>query len=157
MADTPFDNVRGQLGRCGIWCGSCVAGNGALALLSRRYADTVEKYGLPHWGPKEIDYDKLGDWLGLLSDLPPCRGCLAGDGDPSCKLRPCALENRLADCTACENFASCPHDEALQKVREGARDAGMRVKSPGDGPEVLDRWTAELKRSWPSGVLFMED
>lgn len=25
-----FDSVKDQIGRCGIWCGSCVAGNGVL-------------------------------------------------------------------------------------------------------------------------------
>ncbi|MCK4594053.1 hypothetical protein KAU45_06085 [bacterium] len=55
MAENPFDNVKDQIGCCGIWCGSCGAGNGALGELSRRYADLVRKYGLPHWGPKDVD------------------------------------------------------------------------------------------------------
>jgi hypothetical protein len=157
MAETPFENVRGQLGRCGIWCGSCCVGNGTLRLLSQQNARVIKSHGLPHWGPREIDYDKLLAWLAVLGDLPTCDGCRKGDGDPNCKFRPCVLERKLSDCTACPDFGSCPHDAALRHMREGAGDAVMRVKLPGDGPDVIDRWTEELKRTWPSGVLFLED
>jgi hypothetical protein len=156
MTDNPFDNVKNQMGRCGIWCGSCCVGNGVMQLLSRRFTALVEGYGLAHWGPKDVDYDKLKSWLGAIADLEPCKGCLQNDGDPTCKLRPCALDKKLDDCTACENFGSCDLDGALQHMRSGAQGVGMRVKSPGDGPGIVERWTEELKGSWPSGALFLD-
>jgi hypothetical protein len=46
MDDRPFENVRDQIGFCGIWCGSCAVGNGALRELTKRYEDVVKGYGL---------------------------------------------------------------------------------------------------------------
>ncbi len=53
-----FENVKNQIGYCGIWCGSCVAGNGTLAELAGRMKTTTEAYGLKQWAPKDFDYDK---------------------------------------------------------------------------------------------------
>ena len=46
MGVESFEDVKGQIGCCGIWCGSCVVGNGALRELTRRYEEIVENYGL---------------------------------------------------------------------------------------------------------------
>jgi hypothetical protein len=32
-----FENVKSQIGFCGIWCGSCLGGNGAVLELTRKY------------------------------------------------------------------------------------------------------------------------
>ncbi len=158
MAENNFDKVKNQIGRCGIWCGSCGAGNGALGELSRRYADLVRKYGLPEWGPKDVDYDKLESWLGLIGEMPLCNGCLQGDGNPECKLRLCAKERNLPDCAECDRFGSCEHDEELKKVRDGALDAGFFVKNDkADRRKLIEEWTAKMKDAWPSCVLFLEE
>jgi len=41
-----FKNVKNQIGFCGIWCGSCAAGNGAIVELARRFDEIVKKYEL---------------------------------------------------------------------------------------------------------------
>jgi len=41
-----LENVKGQIGACGIWCGSCAVGNGALQELSRRYGELLKGHGL---------------------------------------------------------------------------------------------------------------
>ena len=51
-----FRNVFDQVGFCGIWCGSCVVGTGALMQLASRYRDICESYGLGHWGGSDFDY-----------------------------------------------------------------------------------------------------
>ena len=158
MAERPFDNVRDQIGRCGIWCGSCGAGNGALQILSRRYVELIENYGLPQWGPKDVDYDKFKSWLGLIGEMPLCNGCLQGDGNPDCKLRPCAEERDFSDCVECDRFGSCSRDEELKKVRDGALDAGFFVKQEKAARrKLIEKWTAKMKDAWPSSVLFLED
>lgn len=43
METKPFDNVENQIGLCGIWCGSCPAGNGSVVELTRRYEEIVKK------------------------------------------------------------------------------------------------------------------
>ncbi|MCK4594054.1 DUF3795 domain-containing protein [bacterium] len=90
--------------------------------------------------------------------MPLCNGCLQGDGNPECKLRPCAEERNLPDCVECDRFGSCEHDEELRKVRDGALDAGFFVKQEkADRRKLIEAWTAELASRWPSSVLFLED
>jgi hypothetical protein len=63
MRSGHFENVEEQIGRCGIWCGSCVVGNGALAELTRRYEQLLELHDLRAWGPRGIDYDAFAQSL----------------------------------------------------------------------------------------------
>ncbi len=37
-----FESVKDQIGSCGIWCGSCVVGNGSLQELSGKYREIAE-------------------------------------------------------------------------------------------------------------------
>jgi thiol-disulfide isomerase/thioredoxin len=48
-----FENVKNQIGYCGIWCGSCIVGNGTLKELSKKYAFILEGYGIDKWGADE--------------------------------------------------------------------------------------------------------
>jgi len=57
---------------------------------------------------KQIMCDAWAKYLG--SSIPPeaitpCAGCLAGDGDETCLVRPCANEKNLDNCAYCEQFA----------------------------------------------------
>jgi hypothetical protein len=40
-----FENVKSQIGFCGIWCGSCVVGNGTLRELTRKFEEMTRAYG----------------------------------------------------------------------------------------------------------------
>ena len=51
-----LENTRDQIGFCGIWCGSCMVGNGALRELTRRYEAITKAYGLPDWAAKDFDH-----------------------------------------------------------------------------------------------------
>ncbi len=59
MTDKRFENVKDQIGFCGIWCGSCVVGNGALRELTKRYEQVIQAYGLQEWGPKDFDFKEF--------------------------------------------------------------------------------------------------
>jgi len=59
LGDESFEGVRGQIGYCGIWCGSCVVGNGALRELTRRYEELVRAYGLEGWAPGNFDFGEF--------------------------------------------------------------------------------------------------
>ena len=41
-----LENVKDQIGYCGIWCGSCIVGNGALRELTRKYEDSGRRLPL---------------------------------------------------------------------------------------------------------------
>lgn len=51
-----YENVRAQIGYCGIWCGNCVVGNGALQKLAGQFESVLAGYGVAKGEPKDFDY-----------------------------------------------------------------------------------------------------
>jgi hypothetical protein len=154
-----FENVKKQIGYCAIWCGSCVVGNGALKELTRRYEHIISGYGIDKWGAEDQGFDgkELMKTLQSIQGIPICRGCQKGGGAINCKMRACASNRKLADCTECKDFMRCENREPLQKVRTGALRAGMLVKNENEKAsqqQLVKKWTAELKSKWPSCILF---
>jgi hypothetical protein len=56
MKAAAFENVKDQIGFCGIWCGSCPSGSGAIMELTRIYEETVKKSKLEKRAPKDLDF-----------------------------------------------------------------------------------------------------
>jgi hypothetical protein len=153
-----FDNVKGQIGRCGIWCGSCVVGNGTLKQLTGRYQKLIEAYGLRTWGPDDLDYDEFTKGLQSIQATPLCLGCLNGGGREECEIRLCASAKHADDCTECDAGSDCDHAEILEQMRSGALAAGLSVRSDrADRDELLKQWVAELASKWPCSLLFEDE
>lgn len=153
-----FENVREQIGFCGIWCGSCAYGNGTIMELARRNEDLISIYGLPEWGPKDIDYDVFLKGLESIQEYPPCLGCLKGGGRDKCEMRVCAIEKGLNACSECRDEKKCRHEKILDHMRSGAVNAGLFVNTGNvDKQELVENWTAKLKHKWPCLVLFVHD
>ena len=153
-----FENVKNQIGFCGIWCGSCVVGNGVLRELTKRYEEIIKGYGLEEWAPKDFDFKEFMKGLASIQAMPLCQGCLKGDGKPNCEIRACASNKSIADCNECNQPTACKNIETLQKMRTGARQANLLVKTENvDRQELIDKWTAELKSKWPCYILFYPD
>ena len=156
MKAKPFENVRNQIGFCGIWCGSCVAGNGALMELTKRYAEIVKGYGLEEWAPKDFDFKEFLRGLTSIQAMPVCQGCLKGGGNQDCQIRNCASNKKLTECSKCDQPTACNNLETLQKMRTGASSAGLFVKTENvDRQELIEKWTDELKSTCPSCILFL--
>lgn len=152
-----LENVKDQVGYCGIWCGSCIVGNGTLRELTRRYQETTEAYGLKHWAPADFDYKEFAKGLASIQRIPTCPGCLKGGGRDNCEIRDCALAKNVPDCTECNEQSTCKHTEILHKMRSGALAAGLSVKSgPGERKRLIETWLTELESRWPCCVLFMD-
>jgi len=155
---TDFELVKNQIGFCGIWCGSCVVGNGTLRELTERYAEMIEAYGLKEWGPKDFDYKEFAKGLESIQTMPLCPGCLKGGGRDNCEMRTCASSKGIDDCSECGETAGCRHTELLQKMRSGALGTGLFVKTEAvDRQKLIEKWITELKTKWPSCILFMEE
>jgi len=155
MDESAFANVRGQIGACGIWCGSCAVGNGSLRLASQRYFEVLESHGIEHWAPPELDYEALSDGLSIVSDLAACPGCRQGGGRDACEMKECSAKRRLSECSECDE-ANCPHADILEHMRSGALKAGLFVKTqPGDSASLIEEWTKELANQFPSSLLFL--
>ena len=153
-----FENVKDQIGYCGIWCGSCIVGNGALAELTTRYEKTLAAYGLKEWAPSDFDHAGFARALDAIRRFGTCPGCRQGGGRDDCEMRTCAQERDLSSCGECSAGPACAHREMLEKMRSGAKAAGLFVKSDGeDRDRTLAKWEAEIAGKWPSSVLFIED
>jgi hypothetical protein len=77
----------------------------------------------------EDDKKKMCDaWAKYLgSEIPPeaitpCTGCLAGGGDETCTVRPCANEKDLDNCAHCEQFACDKLKSKMNFVEEKVKD-----------------------------------
>ncbi len=150
-----FENVRSQLGFCGIWCGSCVVGNGVLKELTSRYEKIVKDYGLEDWAPKNFNFQDFANGLSSIQAMTPCQGCLKGGGRSDCEMRKCAQNRKIADCSECSETEDCDNSELLKKMRTGARNAGLYVKTETvDRQDLLDKFTVKLKGRWPHHILF---
>ena len=104
MQTKHFENVRNQIGFCGIWCGSCVVGNGALRELTKRYEKLIKDYGLEEWAPKDFDFKEFSKGLKSIQTLPLCEGCLKGGGRPNCEIRTCAQNKSIDGCVLGEDI-----------------------------------------------------
>lgn len=158
MSQVDFENVKNQTGFCGAWCGSCVAGNGVLKLLTQRYRRLIEAYGLKEWGPKDVNYDEFSKALLSIQQMPSCTGCRRGGGREKCEIRSCAESRGLETCSDCCEGGSCPHPEILDYMRTGARAAGVifRDDRPG-GEDPIEEWVSRISSAWPCSVLFDEE
>ena len=156
-----FENVKNQISYCGLWCGSCAVGNGTLVEMSKRYEEIIRKYGVDQWGPRDFDVAEFMKGLKSIQNMHVCQGCLKGDGKSDCAIRDCALSKKLAECSGCSEYLTCKNTEALKKVREGALDVYMLVKTEkANRKELIEKWTSELMNKWPSCIVLrrsMED
>jgi hypothetical protein len=159
MAETKhYDNVKVQIGACGIWCGSCVAGNGVLQELTRKYTKIIADYDLEQWASKDFDFKEFAKGLQSIQNMPLCPGCLKGGGRDDCEIRACGTDKKINDCSECENPDGCENGELLETMQKGALKAGLMVKmEPIDRNDLLDKWTEQLKSAWPSSILFWND
>ncbi len=158
MKEKAFENVREQIGFCGIWCGSCVAGNGTLRELTKRYEGVIGAYGLEEWASNDFDYQEFSKGLTSIQNIPLCPGCLKGGGRDNCEMKICASRKNIDTCSVCHELAACKHVEILQTMRSGALAAGLFVGTEDvDRQQLIEKWTAELKNQWPCCILFMDE
>jgi hypothetical protein len=155
MSREALDNVFDQVGYCGIWCGSCAVGTGALMALAVKYRDMADSHGLGHWGAEGFDYAAFLKALGAIAALPACAGCLKGGGRDDCELRSCASARGLRGCVACPERQDCRHGELLAHMRTGAHRAGLVVvERPAEHDLTDDRRRRELEPLWWWRALF---
>jgi len=147
-----FDKVRDQIGFCGIWCGSCAAGNGAILELTRKFEEVVKNYSLKEWAPKEFDFKEFMKGLTCMQTMPSCTGCQKGGGPPTCKIRICALSKGVADCSQCNQLIECRNFDEIEKSHPKIKQDLLKIKNV-DRREAIEKWHEELKTKWPHCIL----
>jgi len=144
MEPEPFKNTKNQIGPCGIWCGSCAAGNGAAAELAKRFEELAKKYEFEKWVPKDFDFKEFMKGLASLQKMSVCPGCKKGGGNPNCKIRVCASSRQLDNCGKCAQLIECKNFESLENSNPRTRE--LLVKdSRKSQKELIAEWLPVLK------------
>jgi hypothetical protein len=152
--EKPFKNVRNQIGFCGIWCGSCTAGNGAILTLAGKFEETVKSSKLEKWVSKTFDFNEFMKGLTAIQSMPLCQGCLRGGGGSNCRIRICASAKSISNCSECTSLSECSNFEQIEKSHPKIREE-LKNFSGKDREKLIEKWTCELKEKWPHCVLFM--
>lgn len=152
MEVTPFQNVRNQIGFCGIWCGSCPAGNGAIIELTRRYEELVKNCNLEKWVPKDFDFKEFAKGLASIQRVPLCSGCKKGGGSSTCKIRICALKKGVTNCSQCSQLIECRNFDQLEKDYPKIKEDLIKIKDA-DQKDLIEKWISESKTKWPHCIL----
>lgn len=152
MENKGFQNVKDQIGFCGIWCGSCAAGNGAVLELTRRYEQVVKNYNLEKWAPKGFNFKEFANGLTCIQTMSLCPGCKKNGGPPACRIRNCASEKGLIDCSQCNLLLECGSFEELEKSHPKIKQDLAKIRGK-DQRALVEKWMHELERKWPHCIL----
>jgi len=126
--------------------------------LTKKYEEIVKRYGLEEWAPKDFDFKEFAKGLASIQAMPLCQGCLKGDGRSNCEMRACASNKKINDCSQCDQPTNCKNLETLQKMRTGALQAGLLVKTEDvDRQGLIEKWISELKSKWPTCILLCDN
>lgn len=147
-----FENVKNQIGYCGIWCGSCVRGNGSIQELARRFEEIANNQDLKRHAPKDFDFEEFLKGLASLQKMSLCPGCRRGGGPLTCKVRVCALVKGFRDCSQCDQLTECKNFDQLEKTHPGIKEDLAEIKGRSHAA-LTERWTEELKNKWPHCIL----
>jgi len=148
----PFENVKSQIGFCGIWCGSCTGGNGAIQELARRFEALAKKRRIERWVPKDFDFNEFMKGLASIQRMSLCPGCHKDGGYSKCRIRLCGQNRKVADCSECVELAECRNFEELEKTHPKIKDGLREIKREGR-QKIIEKWTSELRGKWPHCVL----
>jgi len=156
MANILIKNVRDQIGFCGTWCGSCIAGNGAIIELTRRFRKTLKKFNIEKWASKEINFRALEKYLELIEAIPACIGCQKGGGPSNCLIKICASEQKFVNCGQCNELSDCNKFVLLEQKHPTIKESLIQnIKK--DKKSLIKEWSEELKNKWPHSILFLPD
>ena len=153
MDRSSFENVKGQVGHCGLWCGSCIVGNGLLAEMTLQYERVACGHGVHKWVLKEKGEDFVNA-LHNIENVPGCPGCLKGGGDDTCRLRECTMQKGLVHCDECDAGDECPHAALIKFMREAGTAAGMIAATGPEERSILLKEGCESYFSNYPGILF---
>ncbi len=152
MDQKSYDNVRNQIGPCGIWCGSCAGGNGATQELTRRYEIFI-KNQLEAYAPKDFDFEEFLKGIKSIKSMSLCPGCLKGGGMQGCPVRECAIRKDYESCSSCEELSTCSKFSELEKYLPRIKSDLLSIRGK-ENRILVDGWEERLKKKWPHCLLF---
>jgi hypothetical protein len=152
-----FENAKNQIGFCGIWCGSCLGGNGAVQELTKRYEQIImrSQHALEEWGPREFNFNEFKKGLACIKAMSLCPGCKKGGGNPACQIRTCASKKNMTVCSQCGELAECKNIDSMMQDYPRMKDDLRKIRNV-DQKEIIQKWMSELKNKWPHCTLLCE-
>lgn len=153
LENVAVQNVKGQIGFCGIWCGSCAGGNGAIVELARRFEELAGRQRLEKWVPKNFDFQEFMKGLASIKAMSLCPGCRKGGGNPACKVRICALQKGVNECSSCEALLECRNFEQLENENPKRKQFLLDMKGASRS-ELIAKWTNEIRKKWPHCIVY---
>lgn len=120
MLKEAFDQVKDQMGPCGIVCAACDLGNGTVAETALKLLEYLKMYAVSSWAPAvpgggDVDFDRLDQALNWVQTYTRCFGCGQGGGPPDCAIRNCSKERGYELCSECPDLEGCDKFDWLQK------------------------------------------
>ena len=133
MGNSGSNPIQNQFGPCGILCGSCPLGGGAVAKSAKQTRKHISDCQIPMWSPfvpggEAIDWaavDKALDWM---TTYARCAGCRNGGGPPDCAIRICAQERGYELCSSCADLEVCSKFEWLGDYGQKVKDNLMQSR-----------------------------
>ena len=121
---------------CGLYCGDCHAYTGKIPDLARdlrkelrkskydKFAEFIATYSFGKDFKHYIECYKL---LGAMVKFRCEKGCRAGGGLQSCKIRKCCQKKDIEGCWECHEFEACNELDFLSQVHGDAHIKNLRA------------------------------
>jgi len=121
---------------CGLYCGDCHAYKGIIPDLAlelrkelreskyEKFAESITKHS---FGTDFKDYEKCYKVLGAMIKFRCEKGCRAGGGSESCKIRICCQTKGIDGCWECEEFETCKKLDSLIPVHGNAHIENLKA------------------------------
>jgi len=148
----PYDEVRNQVGYCGIWCGGCPGGNGSVQELTKRYEKFIVESQVEPYASKDFNFEEFKKGLASIQCMSSCTGCLKGGGNPNCEIRMCAKTKGYINCCDCPSFDGCSKFEELEKLMKDIKSNLKKMKEVCRHSYIRDQ-ERELALKWPYSIL----
>jgi len=121
---------------CGLCCLDCFGYKGKVADLARdlrkelresKFKNFADFMSQTSFGRIYKDYDLCYEVLGAMVKFRCRKGCKAGGGPPTCKIRKCCQKKNLEGCWKCDEFEKCDKLNFLNPVHENAHRDNLRL------------------------------
>jgi hypothetical protein len=144
MADDKYTSY------CGLYCQDCIPSTKKLfdaVKTLRKVLDELrfDKYAQIKSQKDQLfaEYPKFIKLLSQISTLECASPCREGGGNPTCKIRKCALSRNYIGCWDCSEFHCCELLKPLKQVHSNLEFHLELIKKRGK-----DNWSSERKEHY---------
>lgn len=147
------------IGYCGLYCNACGIRQGKIKTAVQNLKNTISAEGfdkiapqLANWEPAFKHHKEFEQVLDAYVKLfGECPGCIAGGGDPECKVRTCAKEKGYTTCAECTLIETCQHLEPWRKSPD-FQQRMQRIKQVG-----ATKYAQEMENKVKTGYCYLDD